>query len=89
MPHYVEEYDEPLSEHLAAEFGEELAISLAENTQLTSPVKKGVITVNQKAIQQRERLLLRLNGEATELDQATATLTDLKMNLDCQGIDQP
>lgn len=55
MPHYVVEYDEPLFEHLVAEFGEELATSLSANAQLTPPLKKGLSTASRQAARERGR----------------------------------
>lgn len=88
MPHYAEEYNEPLSVHLAAEFGEEVTTSLASNAQLTPPLKKRLIAASQQAARQRVRFLSELDAEATELEVARATLSDLRARLEDQDVDQ-
>ena len=89
MPHYEEEYDEPLIEHLSAEFGRELATGLVESTQLTPELKEGLTTASQQAAQQRETFLSQLKAESTELETARNTLTDLARRVEERAVERP
>ena len=89
MPHYAEEYDEPLSEHMAVEFGEELTVSLLENAQLTPLLKEEVAAASQQASQQRVKFLSQLDTESAELDTARTSLRDLPICTKNQKTEQP
>lgn len=57
MPHYTAEYDEPLHEHMAAEFGRDLIANVFERSQVTLQLQQALVDTSQQAHDQREELL--------------------------------
>lgn len=77
MPHYVEEYDEPLDRHMRAEFGEEVATAVADGDRFTPALKAVLLQRARHAAADRDRLISRLDDEADELDAAAEELSRL------------
>lgn len=90
--HYEEEYDESLTENLAAEFGDDVATAVCETAQLTPPVRQALLYKGQEAYHERIQLLDTLDGENDQLVAGREQLTDLKRaceQVEREIIDQP
>lgn len=72
--HYDTEYGEPYWEHVAAEFGGELAAALCASGAVTPPLKSRLLAAAREAEVRRERLLAELDSEAAALETADAEL---------------
>lgn len=81
VPHYEEDYDQSLDDHLAAEFSPELAGALATIDTLTPPVQETILTSSEQAIEERTTLLRALNREADNLQQTRDTLNEMNTAL--------
>lgn len=57
VPDYDQEYGEPFDEHLAAEFGSDVASVVLDGHQFNEPVKQLLVEQSRQSAQQRERLL--------------------------------
>lgn len=77
VPHYEDEYDEPLAENLAGEVGEELATALTSEQHLTPHLIQTLHHAVQQAAAERDAFLTDLDREATALDTTHAILTDI------------
>ncbi len=78
VPHYAEEYAEPLQVNMATEFGEDLAIAIFETRQFSPQVKRVLL---QKAIDNRDRrteLLQALDEEHSVLCECENSLTTIE-----------
>ena len=74
VPHYETEYEETLSENLAAELGPDTATSLATNNTLSPAAQKALVSRSRKAVHTRDSLA---NAIEVELD----ALTDVESEL--------
>lgn len=82
VPHYQEDYDQPLDEHLAEEFSPELANALVTADSLTPPLRNALLVGCQQAIDSRQTLLSALGQEADSLKQARETLEKINTALE-------
>ena len=82
VPHFVEEYDETLREHMAAEFSEELAGAVSEGDIITPQVQQALVEQAKHARTEREALLVALDREAEALSDAVGTLSDIQRTVD-------
>lgn len=82
VPHYTEEYDETLEEHMAAEFSEDVASAVCHNDTLTPPVRQAVIEHAKRAKDEREALLRALDHEADAIHEANHTLGSIQRTLE-------
>lgn len=82
MPHYEEEYAEPLARHMREEFGEEVATAVTSGGQLTPELKQVLVERSREAAAERERLMHRLDREAEALDAADEQFTAIAADLD-------
>lgn len=74
LPHYTQEYDETISESLAAELGPDTAASLASNGTLSAGAQSALVTRSRKAAEARSSLA---DAIAAEIDRLTAIESDL------------
>ncbi|KYH24268.1 hypothetical protein HAPAU_37390 [Halalkalicoccus paucihalophilus] len=74
-PHYDEEYNEPLVQNMATEFGEDLTTAITTHSQLTPSLQQAVVQAATAASVRRARFSNRLNDEAATLTDAEQTLT--------------
>lgn len=74
VPHYVEEYDEPLAQNMRAEFGDDIATAVMGGSGFTPQLKDVLIERADDARRQRAELLHILDGELAALDEAEATI---------------
>lgn len=83
VPHYEAVYDEPFVEHVAAEFGPELARQLHESTAVsfTPPLREALWMAAQRATYERRHFLELLDEEAASLEAARNGILDLLQSL--------
>lgn len=74
MPHYEEEYAEPLARHMREEFGQEVATAVTDGGQLTPELQSVLVERAREAAQERGRLMHRLDREADALEAAEEEL---------------
>ena len=74
VPHYEEEYREPLPMNMGIEFGEDVASAVQGNTGLTPQLKHTLVERSRTARDQRMTLLRQLEGETEALDDAEREL---------------
>jgi len=74
VPHYEEDYGEPLETHMRAEFGDEVAAAVTGGSALTPPVKQALL---QRAAASREERTSFLRTLSTEGDSLAAATDDL------------
>jgi hypothetical protein len=77
VSHYEQEYDEPLTEHLAAEFGTEIGIAVAQSDTLTPQLREALIDASIQSRDERVELLGRLDEERQHLQSASTSLEEL------------
>ncbi|WP_114575706.1 hypothetical protein [Saliphagus sp. LR7] len=82
VPHYEEEYDEPLAENVAAEFDPDAAAALASGDRLTPQVERALVQAATDAREGREDLVDALNAEIASLESYGETLSGLERSLD-------
>jgi hypothetical protein len=70
VDHYEEDYGEPFAQHLATEFGEELAGAVVANDRLTPQVKTALLNGAREARQQRGQYIEALERERKQLQEA-------------------
>lgn len=78
MPHYEEEYAEPMAQHLREEFGEEVATAVTGGDRLTPELKQVLVRRARESAHERGRLMDRLDREADRLDTATEELETIR-----------
>lgn len=86
VPHYDEEYAEPLSVNMAAEFGDEVATAVVDGDQLTPGLKQALVAKGRDAQQRRNRFIATLDREAEALARADGTLAEV--DVDLQRLDE-
>lgn len=86
VPHF-DEYDESLDEHMAAEFGADIAHGVISGDRLTPPVKQGMLHAALEARERREKLLAVLDIEESSLAEHEATLVDIEERV--QAVSEP
>lgn len=82
MPHYEEEYAEPLARHMRVEFGGEVATAVTNGGRLTPELKQVLVERSREAAADRERLMHRLDREAESLDAADEQFSSIAADLD-------
>lgn len=63
VDHYEADYDEPFGEHLASEFGEQVASAVLTNDRLSPQVKSALLTGAREGCQKRSRYIETLTAE--------------------------
>lgn len=86
VPHY-DQYDESLSEHMAAEFGTDIAHGVVSNDRLTAPIKQSAIHAGREARDRRGQLLDALEIESDSLATHGAKLREIDEEL--RAIEEP
>lgn len=77
IPHYDEEYDEPLDENLAAEVGDELATAITNGEYFPPQIKQNLAQTTQQCIASRRMLLDDLDRKQAALETAETTITKI------------
>lgn len=78
VPHYEDEYREPLAMNMGIEFGEDVASAVQGCTGLTPQLKRTLVERSRTAHDQRVTLLGQLEGEAEALDDAERELAKVR-----------
>lgn len=73
VDHYESDYGEPFAQHLASEFGEEVAGAVVANDQLTPQLKSALLTGAREGQNQRAQYIDALEREQERLQQADRT----------------
>lgn len=81
VPHYENEYDEPLEANMTAELGPELAAAVAEEPSLTPHLKAAFVRRSKEAVSRREQFLARLDREVADLEDAETVLSEVESDL--------
>lgn len=74
VPHYEEDYNESLIEHMGAELGEEVAHATVDGNQLVQPLKQSLTAAARDARDRRADFLEMLDEEGDSLDRQSARL---------------
>lgn len=74
VPHYEEEYREPLPVNMNIEFGEDVASAVQGSAGMTPQLKQTLVERSRTAHDQRVTLLRKLDGEVEALDEAEREL---------------
>jgi hypothetical protein len=82
LEHYDDEYDDTLAEHMAAEFGEDVALAVANGAILSPQLQRTLCRTGTHAKERRDRLLSALDSETDSLADAMATLRELDADLE-------
>ena len=80
IPRYSND-DEPLPEHMAAEFGPDLVESVFANQRLTPALGQALVTAGRDARTCRTRFLEKLDAESNALETADASLRNVARRL--------
>jgi hypothetical protein len=78
VPHFEEDYEETLEEHLAAEFGEEVAHSVTEGSQLSPQLRSMLVELADEGRERRRNLGRALEDEIAALDEYEDRLADVE-----------
>ncbi len=82
VPHFEEEYNETLEEHMVAELGPDVAHGVMGESRLTPPIKRGVVEAATDARERRRALLTVLEEEAQSLDRHNDTLASIERSVE-------
>lgn len=82
VPHYEDEYDEPLSVNVAEEFDPGAATALADGNRLTPHVKQALVQCTVDARDRREQLLDVLDNELASIDAASDAFGEVETSLE-------
>lgn len=82
VPHYEDEYDEPLPTNMAAEFDDEVATAVTHGSGLTPQLKRRIIVQATDAKNRRNALHDKLGSEQEALAAADDRLTDIGREVD-------
>jgi hypothetical protein len=77
LPHYQAEYDETVGESLAAELGEDTAVSLASNETLSPGLQSALVDRSRRAAAARESLAAAIDVEIDRLERAGDRVADV------------
>lgn len=77
VPHYEEDYGEPLAANMAAELGEDVTVAVHDGERLTPQVKRALVQKSDDARKERASFLRTLGKEAEWLEDAEETFTDI------------
>lgn len=78
VPHYDDEYDEPLDENLTAEVGEEIASVITTGEYFPPQIKQNLDQTIQQCITTRRMLLDDLEREADALQTAETAIVEIR-----------
>lgn len=81
VSHYDDEYDDSLVEHMAAEFGDDVALAVQNGAILSPQLKRTLQASALQAKQRRERLLAALDAEQESLSSCKRTLAEVDETL--------
>ena len=81
VPHF-DEYEESLEEHMAAEFGTDLASGVLSSDRLTDPVKRSIIHAAVESRDRRQKLLDVLDIEERSLENHERILEDIEREIE-------
>lgn len=84
VPHYEEEYDEPIEANMTAELGDEMAAAVFGGRRYTQPIKRGLVSQCNEARHSREELLTVLEREQRRLTSADEELCDIVSELETE-----
>lgn len=82
VPHYEEEYDEPLAVNVAEEFDPDAAAALASGDRLTPQVERALVQAATDAREGREELVAALDAEIASLERYEEALGGIEDALD-------
>lgn len=85
VDHYEDDYGEPFAQHLASEFGEEVAGAVVANDRLTPQVKSALLTRAREGRRQRENYLEAMEREREQLEAADDLFGDVADS--CESVD--
>lgn len=85
VDHFDDEYDDTLPEHMAAEFGNDVALAVQNGAILSPQLKRTLRASGLQAKQRRERLLAALDAESESLTERSRTLSTVDETL--EGVD--
>lgn len=88
VPHYVEEYDEPLRTNLTNEFNADVAAAVATADRLSPHLKQSVEKLTTEAIERRKQLVQVIDEERAQLGELQTRLEDACNELESL-LDQP
>lgn len=77
VPHYEEDYDESLEEHMRAELSDELAHGSTCGTEFSPHLKRGLLEATRDARDRREKFLGYLEEEARSLEHHEARIESI------------
>lgn len=80
-PDFDREYGETFRQHVASEFGDDVASLLTDGHQLNEPVKRLIVQQARQSARERELLLDGLGVEERSLEEATAALAPIQTTL--------
>lgn len=80
-PHYEEEYNEPLEENMAIEFGRDVAASVANGTKLTPFLQRLLVLKADKAAHELQSFIQALSRERDSILKAEDTFEDIQSTL--------
>lgn len=81
VPHYEEEYAEPLAEHMATEFGPEVATSVSTARDLSTMLQRTLVSKARASAKERERLMQTLSREEDSIIEAEETFDEIHSGL--------
>jgi len=87
VPHYDAEYDDTLAEHMAAEFGDDVALAVRNGAVMSPQLQQTLCTRGKQAMLRRERLLSALDAEEDSLSACTKTLKEVDEALEAVSSD--
>lgn len=82
VPHYEQEYDEPLAQNMAAEFGEDVASAVVTGQALTPQLKGTLLQRSSRSHRLRVALLDHLDAETDDLAEAAADYDRIAASMD-------
>lgn len=82
VDHYDEEYDQPAGEHMADEFGTEIASSVLRGRAFTPQLRDTIVEAGIEASQQRDSLVRTLSSESEALTRAERVMNEVESELD-------
>lgn len=85
VEHYEQDYGEPFAQHLASEFGEEIAGAVITNDRLTPQVKSVLLTSAREGQHQREKYLEAMRREREQLQEANSVFGSIADT--CESVD--
>lgn len=78
VPHYDEEYDDPLGRSMASEFNKDIAAAVTGNDRLGPELKRSVLELTTEAIERRELLVQMIDEELDSLKRCLGALGEIR-----------